>query len=174
MGKNQRLKRFRRREALLLLCAFAVLAFGVWKFFQLHGEADLFVVRFKNAQGHTAEVMTTPEFKLEVARSEVERKKGLMYRKSMQEKHGMLFVYPEEKPLSFWMKNTYIPLDMIFIDSRDKVVGLIENVPVLNEVIRKIEKPTRFAIELNAGEAKKYGIVLGSEVIHGPWPVAGE
>lgn len=77
---------------------------------------------------------------------------------------GMIFVYPAPVNQSFWMKNTYIPLDMIFVGQNWKVAGVLQNVPISNTEPRSVDKDFMYVIELNAGSAKKGGIVAGSKV----------
>ena len=102
---------------------------------------------------------------LQVASTNAERMTGLMYRKSMPENEGMIFIFPQVQVQSFWMKNTYIPLDMLFLDDDLTVIGILENVPVLNEQPRSVGKPGRYVIELNAGRAKALGIKEGSKAV---------
>ena len=90
------------------------------------------------------------KFWLELATTPGQRERGLMFRREMLPDWGMLFVYPADRPLSFWMKNTLIPLDMVFIDSRGLVVGVIENVPPLTLDSRTVGKPGRYVLELAA------------------------
>ena len=99
---------------------------------------------------------------LEIADDENERAKGLMFRRSLEENSGMLFIFQDDSVRSFWMKNTYIPLDMIFVDSNKKVVGILKNVPPLTEDPRSVGKPSRYVVELAAGETDRLGIGEGS------------
>ena len=85
-----------------------------------------------------------------------------MYRKEMAKTDGMIFVYPNQSNQNFWMKNTYIPLDMVFVQQDWKVAGVLHDVPVLNTEPRKIDKPSLYVIELNSGTAKEQGIKEGS------------
>ncbi|NBV42245.1 DUF192 domain-containing protein, partial [bacterium] len=73
-------------------------------------------------------------FQVEVARTEQEQEVGLMYRRSLPKNHGMLFVFNQDKPHSFWMKNTYLALDMIWIDRNYRVVHIVSNARPLSEV----------------------------------------
>lgn len=103
-------------------------------------------------------------FTLEVADNEAARRKGLMYRRSMPEEHGMLFVFEYSDVLKFWMKNTYIPLDIIFIDRYGTIVAIRQMKP-LDETGASSGKRARFAIELNAGMAQKSSIKEGDKVV---------
>src|SRR4051794_14510700 len=102
-------------------------------------------------------------FTLEVAANDDDRQRGLMYRKSMPEDHGMLFVFPDERPLSFWMRNTLIPLDIVYLDRVGKVVSVAQMKP-LDETGVPSGWPAKYAIELNEGAAKRVGVKAGDVV----------
>lgn len=97
-------------------------------------------------------------FWLELATSDSERERGLMYRRSMQEDWGMLFIYPDDGLRAFWMKNTYIPLDMVFLHSSGKVACILEDVGPLTLDPRPCDLPARYVLELKAGTARARGI----------------
>lgn len=102
---------------------------------------------------------------IEVAQSEYEQQTGLMYRKTMEPFQGMLFVYPDERPRpNFYMKNTYIALDLIYIDASQKVVDIHEDAKPLDERSLPSNAPAQYVLEVNAGFAKKHGIVPGDQV----------
>ncbi len=101
-------------------------------------------------------------FHLELAVSTPEKTRGLMYRREMLDDWGMLFVYPSDGPRSFWMKNTLIPLDMVFIADRGEVVGIIEGAEPMTLSPRRVDKPARYVLELTAGTAAKSGVVPGA------------
>ncbi len=101
---------------------------------------------------------------VEVARQSNERERGLMFRKELAENSGMLFVYPSEAPLSFWMKNTYLPLDMIFINDTMRIVGIVENAEPLTLDARSINTPARYVLEVNGFFARRHGIQPGGRV----------
>ncbi len=104
------------------------------------------------------------QFYMETALDDAERRRGLMWRPRMSDTWGMIFVYPGDRPLSFWMKNTLIPLDMIFIDERGKVTGVVENAEPRTLDARADGPPARYVLELNAGLAARYGIAAGNHV----------
>jgi hypothetical protein len=104
---------------------------------------------------------TSPHFLLEVCSSDAERRLGLMYRKKLAADRGMLFVFPDSSEHPFWMKNTYISLDMIFVDEGLTVVGVLRDVPPLNEEPRTVGRESMYVIELPAGTAEKYGLSVG-------------
>jgi uncharacterized membrane protein (UPF0127 family) len=90
--------------------------------------------------------------------------KGLMFRKKLGATRGMLFLFPKDGQQSFYMKNTYIPLDMLFINSRMEVVGIVENAEPLTLTSRRVEAPSRFVLEVNGGFCKARGIRAGARV----------
>lgn len=115
----------------------------------------------------------SPKFRLEVCSNDGERAKGLMYRRSLAEDAGMIFVFPEERNHSFWMKNTYIPLDMVFVDRDMKVVGVLSDVPPLNLAPREVGKPSLYVLEFAAGTMKRHGVGEGATLkILGSVPMA--
>jgi uncharacterized membrane protein (UPF0127 family) len=107
----------------------------------------------------TVEIGGKP-FELEVAANDDDRQRGLMYRKSMPDDHGMLFVFPDERPLSFWMRNTLIPLDILYLDRSGKVVSVSQMKP-LDESGVPSGWPAKYAVELNVGTAQKLGVKAG-------------
>ncbi len=101
----------------------------------------------------------------EVVRDEKDRARGLMFRKQLADRAGMLFVFDRQEPQYFWMKNTYIALDMIFIDEQMKVVGLVENAEPMTEKRQTVEAPARYVLEVNGGFCKKHGVEVGAGVV---------
>jgi uncharacterized membrane protein (UPF0127 family) len=108
----------------------------------------------------------THEFSVEVMRSGPQRERGLMFRRSLPPKRGMLFDFATERPVMMWMKNTYLPLDMIFIGRAGKVVGLAENTEPLSEKIIPSGAPAYGVLEVNAGTAARIGLRIGDSVRH--------
>lgn len=103
-------------------------------------------------------------FKVALAKTEPEREKGLMYRRSMPKDQGMLFEYEREEPVIFWMKNTYLRLDMIFIDHAGRVVGIKHDAKPMDETLIPSEAPSTGVLELNAGVAAAIGAKIGDAV----------
>lgn len=104
------------------------------------------------------------QFAVEIADDDEERARGLMFRESMADDHGMLFVFDEDAPQSFWMKNTFIPLDMLFIDRQGRIVRIAaRTTPHSLDSISSGEPVTR-VLELRGGEAKARGIQAGDHV----------
>jgi uncharacterized protein len=106
----------------------------------------------------------TRTVRVEVARTEVTRARGLMNRTDLAEDAGMLFVFPETERQSFWMKNTFIPLDMIFIDDAGRVVGIVEQAEPRSTAPRGVEAPSRYVLEVNGGWAARHGVRPGDQV----------
>jgi uncharacterized membrane protein (UPF0127 family) len=104
-------------------------------------------------------------FAIEVADDTSERSAGLMFRESMDDDHGMLFVFPETKEAGFWMKNTPMPLDLIFIGEDGRVRGILPGEP-FSEAVISPGKPVRFVLELKRGTADKAGIKDGDLLRH--------
>ena len=102
-------------------------------------------------------------FSMEVAQTDAQSERGLMYRDSMPDDHGMLFVMPYADTWAFWMHNTRIPLDIIFIDRAGKVLE-IHNRAALDETSRGPISPAQYVIELNLGIAQKIGLQRGDIV----------
>jgi uncharacterized membrane protein (UPF0127 family) len=113
----------------------------------------------------------THKFSVEVMRSEAQRERGLMFRRYLPQDRGMLFDFGVERPVMMWMKNTYLPLDMIFIARAGKVIGLAENAKPLSEKIIPSGAPAYGVLELNAGTAARIGLKIGDSVRH---PIFGK
>lgn len=104
------------------------------------------------------------EIKVEIADKGFYRSFGLMYVKSMPEENGMLFIFPDEAVRNFWMKNTFIPLDIIYVGSDLEVKHVAKNtVPHSLEMVNSIY-PAQYAIEVNAGISDKLGVTRGDKI----------
>ena len=104
-------------------------------------------------------------FNVEVAKTIEERRIGLMYRKKLLNNEGMLFIFPREKIIQLWMKNTYIPLDVIFISENKVIVDIKKNMEKLSKTIVKSKVKSRYALEFNAGLINKLDIEIGDKVL---------
>jgi uncharacterized protein len=102
--------------------------------------------------------------KVEIARSEPEKQHGLMYRQKLEPGRGMIFLWPQPEPLKFWMKNTYIPLDMIFIGGDKHVVYVEENAEPLTTSTRGPDEDSQFVLEVPGGWARAHGVERGVAV----------
>ena len=106
-------------------------------------------------------------YKLEIADTPEKMIKGLMFRKKLSSNSGMLFLFDKthSQPVAMWMKNTYIPLDMLFVEKTGKIIGIAENTkPLSLKTISPTKKHSAAVIEINAGEVKKHGIKVGDIV----------
>jgi uncharacterized membrane protein (UPF0127 family) len=105
-------------------------------------------------------------FAVEIADTPAERSRGLMHRESLPRGAGMLFVYDRPQPVSFWMRNTLIPLDIIFLDRSGTVARVHENAVPLDETSIPGGRGIQFVLEINAGLASEFGIAPGTELRH--------
>lgn len=108
----------------------------------------------------------THVFQAEVMRTDEERARGLMFRRYMPEDRGMLFDFKTEQPVAMWMKNTYLPLDMVFIARDGRIVNIAENTEPMSERTISSGAPVLSVLEINAGVAAKLGIKPGDRVRH--------
>jgi uncharacterized protein len=105
-------------------------------------------------------------FTVEIARTPAQMERGLMFRDRLAPDRGMLFLYETEQPVSFWMKNTLIPLDLIFADSSGRILQIAQRaVPLSTELISS-EQPVRAVLEVNGGTAARLGIAVGDRLLH--------
>ena len=105
-------------------------------------------------------------FSVEVMRTDEQRARGLMNRRFMAQDRGMLFDFKREEPVAMWMKNTYLSLDMVFIDKSGNVVNIAENTEPLSERIIPSAGPVLAVLELNAGTARRIGLKPGDRLRH--------
>jgi hypothetical protein len=105
-------------------------------------------------------------FSVEVASDDAAREQGLMYRRFMPPDRGMLFDFKREEPVMFWMKNTYIPLDMIFISRAGIVVSIAADAEPLSERTIPSGKPCYGVLEVNRGVAASIALKPGDKVLH--------
>jgi uncharacterized membrane protein (UPF0127 family) len=103
-------------------------------------------------------------FSVELATNAAERAVGLMNRKELPEGRGMLFDFHDDQPVQFWMHNTYIPLDMIFIAGDGRVVRVAENAKPMSDDLIPSGRPVRAVLEVIGGTASKFGIAPGDRV----------
>lgn len=106
------------------------------------------------------------KFSVEVMRNDEERARGLMYRRSMPPDRGMLFDFKREEHVMMWMKNTYIPLDMVFIARTGAVVSVAQNTEPLSERTIPSGGPAYAVLELNGGTAARIGLKAGDRIEH--------
>ena len=123
--------------------------------FQKEGELTLY-------KGTNDSLIT--KLDIEIAKSEYDIQTGLMYRNSMKENQGMLFVFKEVTQRSFYMKNTRIPLDLIFLDHNKTIVSFQENAKPLDETSLPSNAMAQFVLEINAGLSEKWGLDVGDKM----------
>lgn len=104
------------------------------------------------------------EISVEIVDTEKNKARGLMYRKEMPENHGMIFIFDQRRNHTFWMHNTCIPLDMLFIDDDGVIVGIEENVPTLDDSTFQVGCASRNVLEVNAGFTRKFGVKAGQRI----------
>ena len=117
--------------------------------------------------GHVAfpESMNAPRLEVELMLTNPHQERGLMFRKSLADDKGMLFAWSLPSVHTFWMHNTCIPLDMLFIDREGFISGIVENAPTLNDEGRSIACPVNYVLEVNAGWSRKHGVAAGQRVL---------
>ncbi len=123
---------------------------------QFTKEGELFLLRDED---------TLHKLDIEFAETSYEQQTGLMYRKSMEANQGMLFIYAEEAMHNFYMKNTYIPLDLIFFEKDSTAVSFQENAQPLDETSLPSKLPAQFILEVNAGKVEEWNLTEGDKII---------
>ena len=121
---------------------------------QAAGEATLEIISNSGVHAFTVELATT----------DAERERGLMFRKELPQGHGMLFDFKQDQPVAFWMHNTYISLDMIFIRGDGRISRIAENATPLSDNLIPSGGPVRAVLEVIAGTARSLGIAPGDRV----------
>jgi uncharacterized membrane protein (UPF0127 family) len=142
---------------------FVLLAFFTVLFVQKINNFDIFFPKFTYAY-HVSQSTQLPksQFKLSVAMTQSEIEKGLMFVTTLDAKTGMLFEYTDEKVRTFWMKNTFKSLDIIFLDSKKQVITLVQNAtPLDSTILYSSLVPAQYVIELKAGSIENSHIKVG-------------
>jgi uncharacterized membrane protein (UPF0127 family) len=112
-----------------------------------------------------SEAPGSPRLNVELARTEAEKERGLMFRTQLADAQGMLFSWGgDEQPRTFWMHNTCLPLDMLFIARDGTIAGILEQVPTLNDAPRGVPCPAAYVLEVNAGWVRSHGVKSGTRV----------
>jgi hypothetical protein len=101
---------------------------------------------------------------VEIAENDHDRQRGLMYRKAMPQDKGMIFLFAEKDIHSFWMHNTCIPLDMLYLDADGLIVGIEENTPTMSDETFDVGCPSQYVLEVNAGWTRAHGVFAGQRV----------
>ncbi len=105
-------------------------------------------------------------YELEVADTDIERAAGLMFRTDFQKNRAMLFDFGQTRAVSMWMKNTSLPLDMLFVDETGLVIGVAANTTPQSLEVVSSPKPVRYVLEINAGQAAENNIKAGAQLTH--------
>ena len=101
---------------------------------------------------------------IQIARTEFDRQLGLMFRKSMNENQGMLFIFPDNRIRSFWMRNTEIPLDIIFVDSAKTILNIARNTIPYSDNSYSSSGPAKYVVEVNGGFTDRHNIAHGDKI----------
>ena len=109
---------------------------------------------------------TELRFRVEVMETPEERSRGMMFREELGQFQAMLFVYERPQPVAFWMRNTLIPLDMLFFDGAGRLARVKSNAQPLDETPVPGGEDIRYVLEINGGLAEELGIDLGAELRH--------
>jgi uncharacterized membrane protein (UPF0127 family) len=137
------------------------------RFLRALGALALVACSNVHAQAVSYVMLKNQRFIVELADDDEARVRGLMFREHMAKDRGMLFTFPEEAPLAFWMKNTLIPLDMFYFDSQRRLVSVQQNVqPCKADPCQAYPSagPSMYVLELNAGLAAKLGVKPGDKL----------
>jgi uncharacterized membrane protein (UPF0127 family) len=144
------------RRSVLLACLLALVAAGARAELASFAKSSL-----------TIDTVAGPQhFTVELARSPEQQQQGLMFRRSLAADAGMLFDFGDTRPATFWMKNTLIPLDMLFIAADGHVADIHERAVPLSEATIVSKVPVRAVLELNGGSVARFGIHRGDLVHH--------
>lgn len=143
---------------IILIILLLVIAYFVYQSFFINTPVNIKKIKIKNK-----------EYSLEIAKTIPQKSKGLMNRSSLCSNCGMIFISSLELPQIFWMKNTLIPLDIIFIDKQGKVINIAKAYPQPNTPDNKLKlyqslTPAKYVIELNLGETDKLSLKTGDTV----------
>ncbi|MDD9901779.1 MAG: DUF192 domain-containing protein [Alphaproteobacteria bacterium] len=157
----------------LSVAATVVLALVFVAAFSMRGTAEMAGPPLKELTIVTAK-NDTYHFSVEIADTPTSREMGLMFRKDMAVDGGMFFWFPSSQVRYFWMKNTLIPLDMLFVDDSGAIVHIVDSAIPQSLTPRGTNIPTRAVVELLGGTAKKLGLAVGDHVFCAPYFVPGD
>lgn len=156
------------------LLNFSILIFGVVLFLNCKEEKstkteDKVVVSFKKEgvlslkKADSDSIIKTLD--IEIADNDYETQTGLMYRTRLETNHGMLFIFPDTDFRSFYMKNTKIPLDIIYIDEDKTIVSIQKNAKPFDETALPSEAPAKFVLEINGGLSDEWQLEIGNRIV---------
>ena len=101
--------------------------------------------------------------RVEIARTDEDRERGLMFRRDLPEDRGMIFLFDSTAEHGFWMHNTLLSLDLIFLDEGRAVVGVVAGAAPKSDAVRTVKKPSRYVVEVSAGEAAAHAVGPGTQ-----------
>ncbi len=159
------------RSSIIKIAAIAlavvVIGYFVYDYFIKSGEPKVEYYKFtKEGELTFTDSLGTLKAKidLEIADTEYERELGLMNRNEMKENEGMLFIFPEQKVLTFWMRNTLISLDMLFVNDQKKIVMIHKYTKTLSDQSYSSTLPAKYVVEVVAGYTDKHNITVGDKI----------
>ncbi|MDR2416705.1 MAG: DUF192 domain-containing protein [Holosporales bacterium] len=131
---------------------------------------SIIILSFEPIQGALAQELTLNiankvTISVEKATTPKERNEGLMFRRFLSPKHGMLLAFENTKRVSVWMKNTYISLDVLFVSASGRIVRIVPQTTPLSTTSIPSKQPVRFVLELPAGTCKKHNILVGDQIL---------
>ena len=163
--KKQSAKRFDKKiyYAIAAILAAVIILFVYPGILNKENNEEVYYMFKKEGELTISDSSSTLKAKIdiEIADTDYERQLGLMKRVSMEENQGMLFIFPNDTMQSFWMRNTLIPLDMIFINSNKKIVTIHKNTKILSDQSYPSSAPAKYVLEVNAGFTDKYNVFVG-------------
>lgn len=167
IGKHDAIPKKKKQRLYFVFALLLIIAAAVIYYSLTEEEESIPGYSFKK-EGELKFVKQTGELikqiDLEVADTEYDRALGLMFRKTMTENQGMLFVFPYEQFQSFWMRNTYISLDMLFVNAEKEIVTIHKNTQILSDKSYPSSKPAKYVVEVIAGFCDSYGVEVGDKV----------
>ena len=155
------------QKIIMAVLAVAVIGFFIFNNFLKNNEPKVEYYSFtKEGELTFTDSIGTLKTKidLEIADNEYERELGLMNRNVMKENEGMLFIFPIQRQQSFWMRNTLISLDMIFVNDQKKIVTIHKNTKILSDNSYPSSEPARYVVEVLAGFTDKNNIQVGDKI----------
>ena len=166
-NQAQKKKKLSTQQIIIGVIAIAVIGFFIYKLLIGNHETEVDYYTFtKEGELTFTDSLGTLKAKidLEIADTEYERELGLMNRKEMAENQGMLFIFPKQDMLSFWMRNTLISLDMIFVNQQKTIVTIHRNTKILSDQSYATSQPARYVVEVDAGFCDKHNIQVGDTI----------
>lgn len=153
------------RAAIAMMAALVVMCLSLFVLLPATAENQAMILPVDPAPLVAVSAKGERAFQIEIADTEDEREAGLMFRQTMPDDHGMLFVFEQTEGVGFWMKNTPMPLDLIFIGEDGRIRAIRKGEPQSEAVIAP-DAPVRFVLELKAGTAAREGIAEGDLIKH--------